>query len=502
MNSFITIEINSLLTEWVRGHPITGRDSLDQKLVTMIVSLVATYIIVANNKITQMLYYIYERFFGEEDPMQLNKDKNVVHVKITSTGVLYTAFVRYVKNLKHAELVRQDHVEEDESIRIEPVNDSLRPWVLIDGGATLPNDAKDPKINGSVITWQKHVIFEDRELTVVNVFYGTYHLIHFFIKKRRGDKREDLKNLAERFVDAAFKYYNETNVKTKEISLYEIRDGEWTKTLTLSPKSMKTIVGHGVKFISEDINTFQTELRALYKSLDVPYKRGYLLYGPPGTGKTSIVKGIASSLGRSIYKVTFTEDNLGDEDYVKLLSQTSMESLILMDDIPPMLLKEGGFITKTTTDSSTNSNSEQLNETVNRPRILRVSYGTLLDALDGVNANNGRITFITTNHPDKMGSAILRPGRLDVKCKLGFTKNDEIVEYFKLFYGHFRISEEKIETCANDFIRSIRGVPGGDKITFASLQQYLVKYLKDIETAVSKESLQHFFKDQTFEEYV
>jgi len=37
--------------------------------------------------------------------------------------------------------------------------------------------------------------------------------------------------------------------------------------------------------------------RERYRTLGVPYHRGYLLYGPPGTGKTSLVSGLAAKFG-------------------------------------------------------------------------------------------------------------------------------------------------------------------------------------------------------------
>lgn len=38
--------------------------------------------------------------------------------------------------------------------------------------------------------------------------------------------------------------------------------------------------------------------------------------------------------------------------------------------------------------------------------------------------------MITTNHPDKIGKALARKGRLDLKIYFGYASNDEIKEYF------------------------------------------------------------------------
>ena len=42
-----------------------------------------------------------------------------------------------------------------------------------------------------------------------------------------------------------------------------------------------------------------------------------------------------------------------------------------------------------------------------------VSFSGLLNALDGVRSQEGRILFMTTNHKEKLDPALLRPGRCD-----------------------------------------------------------------------------------------
>jgi mitochondrial chaperone BCS1 len=43
-----------------------------------------------------------------------------------------------------------------------------------------------------------------------------------------------------------------------------------------------------------------------------------------------------------------------------------------------------------------------------------ISFSGLLNALDGVRSQEGRIVFMTTNHKEKLDPALLRPGRADV----------------------------------------------------------------------------------------
>ncbi|CAN0389181.1 unnamed protein product, partial [Ectocarpus sp. 13 AM-2016] len=46
----------------------------------------------------------------------------------------------------------------------------------------------------------------------------------------------------------------------------------------------------------------------------------------------------------------------------------------------------------------------------------------LLNVLDGVVDTPGRIVIMTTNHPESLDAALIRPGRIDKKIYLGYMK--------------------------------------------------------------------------------
>jgi ATP-dependent 26S proteasome regulatory subunit len=48
------------------------------------------------------------------------------------------------------------------------------------------------------------------------------------------------------------------------------------------------------------------------------------------------------------------------------------------------------------------------------------SLSDILNAIDGVISRHGRILVMTTNHPEKIDEAMLRPGRVDLKLEIGF----------------------------------------------------------------------------------
>lgn len=44
-----------------------------------------------------------------------------------------------------------------------------------------------------------------------------------------------------------------------------------------------------------------------------------------------------------------------------------------------------------------------------------LSFSGLLNAIDGVAAQEGRMLFMTTNHLERLSEALVRPGRVDVR---------------------------------------------------------------------------------------
>src|SRR5947207_3025783 len=64
-----------------------------------------------------------------------------------------------------------------------------------------------------------------------------------------------------------------------------------------------------------------------------------------------------------------------------------------------------------------------------------ITLSGFLNALDGVVASEERIIFMTTNHPEKLDPALIRPGRVDVKEYFGHATSYQAQEMFLHFYG-------------------------------------------------------------------
>ena len=76
-----------------------------------------------------------------------------------------------------------------------------------------------------------------------------------------------------------------------------------------------------------------------------------------------------------------------------------------------------------------------------RPDGSSVTLSGLLNAIDGVGAQEGRILFMTTNYPERLDGALTRPGRVDVSFRLGNASKSGAGELFDQFFEAATFSE-------------------------------------------------------------
>ena len=96
----------------------------------------------------------------------------------------------------------------------------------------------------------------------------------------------------------------------------------------------------------------------------------------------------------------------------------------------------------------------------------RVSFSGLLNALDGVRSQEGRILFMSTNHIEKLDAALLRPGRSDLLVKLDFATQDQIRRMFMRFFPDSK----------KELVDIFVGQLPENKLTMAKLQGHFLRY--------------------------
>lgn len=69
-----------------------------------------------------------------------------------------------------------------------------------------------------------------------------------------------------------------------------------------------------------------------------------------------------------------------------------------------------------------------------KPNPDALSLSGLLNVLDGVVDTPGRIVILTSNHPEMLDPALIRPGRVDKTLMLGYMEAPDIVQMLELYY--------------------------------------------------------------------
>jgi len=67
--------------------------------------------------------------------------------------------------------------------------------------------------------------------------------------------------------------------------------------------------------------------------------------------------------------------------------------------------------------------------------VQKLTLANLLEVLDGVMEMEGRMLIITTNYPEKLDKALIRPGRIDMKVHFGPMTGMNIIEMYKHYFN-------------------------------------------------------------------
>lgn len=212
------------------------------------------------------------------------------------------------------------------------------------------------------------------------------------------------------FIDSLTQYLDEDH-REKRIDLHLNGEHGWRKSGKLVPRPLSTVLTNerqGERAL-QHIRHFESQ-RDWYRQRGLPHHTGILLDGIPGTGKTSLVCALASETERSLFYL-----NLGaikqESDLVALFSDGIdwRKSILVLEDI----------------DTSGAS--------VRRDQKGTVTLSTLLNVLDGIMSPDGLVVLATTNHPESLDPALIRPGRFDLHLSLGPLEWEQFVGLTQLF---------------------------------------------------------------------
>merc|ERR1712038_2211928 len=205
---------------------------------------------------------------------------------------------------------------------------------------------------------------------------------------------------------------------------------------------------------------FFSKNKEWYKKRGIPYTMGFLFYGAPGCGKTSTIKAIANHTQRHIVSVPLNKIKTAKE-LLNVFYNTNInykdiplnQRLYVLEDIDAADLKDtvGERSSKEKDkEEEENDNSNSKDDSgldmnflglLKNPLaydkkfgVQKLTLAALLEVLDGVMEMEGRMLIITTNYPEKLDKALIRPGRIDMKVHFGKMTGENIIKMYQHFF--------------------------------------------------------------------
>ncbi|MEA5605508.1 ATP-binding protein [Nostoc sp. UHCC 0252] len=247
----------------------------------------------------------------------------------------------------------------------------------------------------------------------------------------------DTLEVAEKFFAAVCEWNSEIR---DELLVFE--DGYWDKNpdlfQSIQSATFENLVLH--KTLKQDIqddliNFFASQ--ETYANYSVPWKRGILFIGSPGNGKTHTVKALINQMQQPcLYVKSFKSEYATDSDNIRKVFNQARQSapcVLVLEDIDSLLNDE--------------------------------NRSFFLNELDGFASNQGIVTIATTNHPERLDSAISvgearrrhRPSRFDRKYHFDLPAFPEREAYVTLWNDKLKSAMELSELAVSQIVELTEG---------------------------------------------
>jgi len=225
----------------------------------------------------------------------------------------------------------------------------------------------------------------------------------------------------------------------------------------VQPSAMREVLVDIPRIKWEDVGGLEDVKQSLKEAVEWPLKhpesfkrvgirpvRGILLYGPPGCGKTYITKALANEAGVNFIAIKGPEllsKWVGEsEQHVRDVFRRAKQvapSIILFDEIDALVPKRGLEV---------------------GTRVTEQVVSQILTEMSGIEEMEGVVVIATTNRPDILDPALLRPGRFDRLIYVPAPDEKTRLEIFKVHTREMPLKGVELEKLA----KSTNGYSGAD----------------------------------------
>lgn len=234
-----------------------------------------------------------------------------------------------------------------------------------------------------------------------------------------------------------------------------------------------------------DHTEFFLKRKDWYDAKGIPHTLGFMFHGYPGCGKTSTIKAIANVGRRHIINLHLSEikskeqlTHLFFNDEITVIDNGKTERytipvgerMYVIEDIDAM----GDVVLRRELKRPEAKKEIQMDDfgNIKEDESNPIDLSFLLNLLDGTLESSGRIIAISTNFPERIDSALIRPGRIDM-----------IVHFKKC---SVRILREMVASFYEIDDVDISDITLHEKWSPAEVNQILFRNFKNMATAITE----------------